>query len=163
MKTLNKLFIALIALGLITASACKKEETTDSDDNNNNNNPQFSAGNGSLSCKINGSTYTFDLEYCAFAEGTLNLGSFLENNAQIQFTPAAVGTFDMNIGGQGIQNVLFLVLDGGVSLVATSASITIDKLDGTCSGSFTASCVDMATGTEYTVTDGVFSANLFSK
>ncbi len=161
MKTLNKLFVSIVVLGLIASSACKKEETADTDNNNNNNNQQFSAGNGSLSCKINGTTYEFDLEYCAFAEGTLNLGVYLENNAQIQFTPAAVGTFDMNIGGQGVQNVLFLVLPDGTNLSAISATITINELGSTTSGSFEATCMDMISGTQYSVTDGLFSANLF--
>ncbi len=158
MKTLNKLLLGLFILGLVTGTGCKKNED---DEPNNNNNPQFMAGNGSISCKIDGADFQKTIEYCALADGTLNLGNFLENDFQMQFTPAAVGTFDMNIGGQGIQNVLFIVLSDGTTLNATSATITIDELNGTTSGTFSASCVDGFGGTQYTVTDGQFSANLF--
>jgi len=161
MKTLNKLFIAILAFGLITGSACKKDETADPNDNNNNN-QQFNTGNGSLSCKIDGVDYQFDLEFCADLDGTLNLGNFLENDAQLQYTPSAVGTFDLVFGGQGIHSVLFLVLNDGTFIAATSGTITINELGGTTNGTFEATCTDaINSGTQYAVTNGSFSANLF--
>jgi hypothetical protein len=158
MKRIFNLSIFMLVFG-VALSGCKKDN--DDDNNPDNNNQQFELGTGELKCTVNGTTFEANLEYCLFADGTLNLGNFLENNAQLQFTPAAVGTFEMNFGGQGTQDVLFLVMTNGTSLSATSATITISELDGTTSGTFTATCTDVATGDTYTVTNGSFSANLF--
>ena len=157
MKRTFAFSMMILLIGLITIS-CKKDSD---DDANNNNSQQFDAGNGKLTCKVDGVAFSANLEYCTLADETLNLGNFLENNAQLQYTPATVGTHQLNIGGQGTQSVLFLVLEDGRSLTATSGSITIDKLDGTTEGTFTATCMDVSSGASVSVTDGTFSANLF--
>ena len=139
------LVIMLLALSVVLPS-CNK-------DNNQNN-----GGTGTITCKIDGVDYTFNVGNVIFNDGTLNVGDI--SVALVQVQNASVGTFTVGLGGA----TMSFNTNAGEVIGAFSGTIEITQLSGSsASGTFSGQCRDVTdilqTGPVFTITDGTFTAN----
>jgi len=117
-------------------------------------------GTGEIRADIDGVPFSATVGMVALLDGTLNLGNIGQDDAQLQFNSADVGTYDLNLGAGAMGEIdqLSFRLDGVGIIGTVQGSITVEMLSGSGSeGTFSAVAGDGAN--TYQITNGVFIAD----
>ena len=157
MKKLKYLFIALIALPLLTNTSC----------NNDDDNDGFSNSEGcNASWKVDGVDFSQNnMAGCLFLDNTLNISTNITGgDFQLQINPiTAPGTFVADPSNTDLNVVILLNLNDGNRIGIRDGSIVVteisaSKAKGTFSGNFF-DLMDITQAPTFSVTDGSFEVD----
>lgn len=153
---MKKLFICLLALSSAVFVGCKKD---------NNSSPDSAPA--SFTCKINGVQWTSVLSGGGIQSGLINITGKAADSTTVTMTllDDVIGTYNLgltnnsgavgyNISSTSISSWTSNAVDSSISICHLT---TIDTVNKTMSGTFSALTYNFVAGTSKIITDGVFT------